>query len=191
MMAFSEVEKKNIKERLILSCEESWAMYGYKKTNIEDLCLKSGISKGSFYLFYSSKEELFFDVMLLVQKRLVDVVESELGQNPDKNIFTNAVKILYREFAKIPFMRETQSPDFIALMNKLSSEKLKELEGHTSYDIRDLVRSAGLKYKIEEQKGLSALGFVFTPLPEEQRKVLEQLDTIDFIIDALVDKIFY
>ncbi|WKK93583.1 TetR/AcrR family transcriptional regulator [Clostridioides difficile] len=29
------------------------------KTNIDELCSKSGIAKGSFYTFFDSKEKLF------------------------------------------------------------------------------------------------------------------------------------
>lgn len=189
-MAFTEVEKVNIKNRLISNCEKSWSLFGYKKTNIENLCLNTGISKGAFYLFYDTKEELFFDVMIFVQKRLVETIEREMGDQPTKFDFAKIIKVVYREYTEIPFLIETKSPDFIAFINKLSPEKLEELEYHTSYDIRDIVRKSGLKYKIDEETGLSALGFIFTPVPEAQRILWKQLGTIDFVIDTLVDNIF-
>lgn len=35
---------------------------GLKKTSVAELCADAGISKGSFYLFYPSKEALFFEI---------------------------------------------------------------------------------------------------------------------------------
>lgn len=189
-MTFSKVDKITIKNNLIHHCEISWSLIGYKKTNIEMLCHKSGISKGAFYLFYDSKEELFLDVMIVVQKRLVEMVDRELGAQSTKIDFKNTVKALYREYIKIPFLIETNSSDFITFINKLSAEKLDELESHTNYDIRDIVRKSRLKYKVSEEIGLSALGFIFTPIPEEQRSIPDYLNTIDFMIDTLVGEIF-
>ena len=67
---FTEIEKENIKNKLISNCKDSWSNVGYKKTSVDELCKKSGISKGAFYLFYSSKEDLFFDILIDVQKNL-------------------------------------------------------------------------------------------------------------------------
>ena len=49
-------DKKKVTSELVKIAGASWDT---KKTNIEDLCAKAGISKGAFYLFYASKEELF------------------------------------------------------------------------------------------------------------------------------------
>lgn len=72
------------KEKLLVNCEDSWSKLGYKKTNIEDLCAKAGISKGAFYLFYASKEELFFDVIMRIQTKLVYLTKATLGETPTK-----------------------------------------------------------------------------------------------------------
>lgn len=60
---FSEREKELIRRELLSKGRECFASYGLKKTNIEDLTRAVGISKGAFYLFYDSKEELFFEIM--------------------------------------------------------------------------------------------------------------------------------
>lgn len=189
-MAFSEVEKKNIKERLLLSCEESWALVGYKKTNVDDLCKKAGISKGSFYLFYQSKEELFCDVMIQAQKRLVRLTEKTLGDHPTKKDLTKALQLTYREYIKIPFLMETESPDFIAFINRLSPDNLKELENHGNYDIQKIINKSGLKYRIEEEKGLASLGLLLTSLRDTRQLPWSYLETFDFILETVSDTIF-
>ena len=47
------------------------------KTNINDLCQISGISKGSFIIF-DSKEALFYEVIISAHNKLVKITEDGL-----------------------------------------------------------------------------------------------------------------
>lgn len=189
-MAFTDIERKNIKNRLINSCQKNWSKFGYRKTKVEELCIDAGISKGAFYKFYSSKEELFLDVMISIQSRFVSKIYSELYADITKKEFANLLKVVYREFVKIPFIFETQSPDFIAFINKLPNDKVKELTSRGSYDLHEIIKKTNLKYCVDEAIALSCLGFIFSPIAEEERKLLEKVGTIDFLIDLIVDNIF-
>ena len=60
---FSEQEKERIREGLLEQGRTFLATYGIRRTNVEDLTRSVGISKGAFYLFYGSKEELFYEVL--------------------------------------------------------------------------------------------------------------------------------
>ena len=60
---FSEREKEGIRDSLLDKGRAFLTTYGVKKTNVEDLTGAAGISKGAFYLFFVSKEELFFEVL--------------------------------------------------------------------------------------------------------------------------------
>lgn len=88
-MAFTDLEKENIKRRSINSCEKKWSKFGYRKTKVEELCIEAGISKGAFYKFYNSKEELFLDVMINVQNRFVNQIYSGLHENITKKEFAH------------------------------------------------------------------------------------------------------
>lgn len=57
--AFNENEIKFIKLKLIESAQECLSKYGVRKTTVDQITEMSGISKGSFYKFYPSKEILF------------------------------------------------------------------------------------------------------------------------------------
>lgn len=60
---FTEREKALIRAKLLEQGRQLFATYGVKKTNVEDLTRAAGISKGAFYLFFDSKEELFFELL--------------------------------------------------------------------------------------------------------------------------------
>lgn len=60
---FSEREKALIRAAFSAKGRELFSMHGLAKTNIADLSRAAGVSKGAFYLFYDSKEALFFDLL--------------------------------------------------------------------------------------------------------------------------------
>ena len=74
--SYSESERAYIKERLMEEAEKCLAQYGIRKTTVDELVRRVNIPKGTFYLFYESKERLLFDVIL----RLNDEIQEQLLQ---------------------------------------------------------------------------------------------------------------
>src|SRR5436190_20137990 len=60
---FSDREKTLIRAQLLAKGRELFAKQGVKKANVEELTRTANISKGAFYLFFNSKEELFFEIL--------------------------------------------------------------------------------------------------------------------------------
>lgn len=83
------------KENVINKAHELFIHKGYQATSIQDILDHSGISKGTFYNYFSSKNELFIDLL----KNLFDKIEKErnellIGQDPaDINIFIKQVEL--------------------------------------------------------------------------------------------------
>ena len=59
---YSDEEKKKIVEKLKKEANILMQEKGVKKTTVDELVKRAGIPKGTFYLFYPSKEMLLFDV---------------------------------------------------------------------------------------------------------------------------------
>ena len=59
-MAFSDFETEQIRKALLEETRRCAVTLGMRKTSVEQLTQAVGISKGSFYRFYESKERLFF-----------------------------------------------------------------------------------------------------------------------------------
>ncbi|RPJ03614.1 MAG: TetR/AcrR family transcriptional regulator, partial [Spirochaetaceae bacterium] len=57
---FTEREKELIRKKLYTEGTRLFGQYGVQKTTVDEIAKAAGISKGSFYGFYDSKEELFF-----------------------------------------------------------------------------------------------------------------------------------
>lgn len=65
---FSEQERTYIQEQLRAEAKKCLATYGIRKTTVDELVRRVGIPKGTFYLFYESKERLLFEVIMEVDR---------------------------------------------------------------------------------------------------------------------------
>jgi len=96
----SESERAYIKERLKVEAAKCLATYGIRKTTIDELVKRVGIPKGTFYLFYESKERLLFEVIMEfdqnAQTQLIQEV-SALSGVPDVDTFTDIILRFYRQ----------------------------------------------------------------------------------------------
>lgn len=61
--AFTPHERDAIQTALLAQGQRLFAAHGLRKTSVEELAVAAGISKGAFYLFFDSKEALFFTLL--------------------------------------------------------------------------------------------------------------------------------
>jgi AcrR family transcriptional regulator len=70
------------RERLLESAKRLFSQKGYYATSVEDIVESAGFSKGTFYFYFKSKEELFKSLVeemhLNIVKRLEGFLEREL-----------------------------------------------------------------------------------------------------------------
>lgn len=69
---FSQDKKQQLYDLLKKNCILLMRERGYKGFNIRDLSRMTGISSGTFYHFYPSKEALIFSIMIDCQNHLQD-----------------------------------------------------------------------------------------------------------------------
>lgn len=187
---FTEQEKINISEKLITECKLSWQTYGYKKTSIDDLCKKVGISKGAFYLFFETKESLFMETLMRVQKHLYRVVENVLSENQNRDGIAKALKEIYREYSKSSFMYETTSVDFLSFFNKLTEEQQKEINNDSYSGAKIMLNKPFLKLKVSEELAVSVLSSVLYTISQREKMLCDPMDAFEFMIENLVEAIF-
>ncbi|PTM59769.1 TetR/AcrR family transcriptional regulator [Desmospora activa] len=73
---FSEREKEIIRNKLMEVGRERFGSQGLKKTSIRELTDAVGIAQGSFYLFFHSKEELFFRILEIEEASIQQKLQS-------------------------------------------------------------------------------------------------------------------
>lgn len=86
--AFTQSRKEIIRRNLVNKGREYFIKYGLKKTSVDELAKATGISKGSFYTFFNSKEALFLAIHEESESKLQEelIQKFELGR-----VHTNVV----------------------------------------------------------------------------------------------------
>jgi len=147
--AFTEAETREISEALLRASESCLARYGVKKTTVDELARRAGISKGSFYRFHPSKEALFFHTIEEYQKRLFQglfkkVQERELR---GRDGLTEAICYLFSQ-VRDSFLTTLMRPEEMALL--LRGLPQEQVSSHHTLD-DETTRALLMALRVREQ----------------------------------------
>ncbi|WFA07226.1 TetR/AcrR family transcriptional regulator [Bacillus sp. HSf4] len=125
MPKFSEKEKETIRLKLLQAGREQFAQWGLKKTSVSDLTKAAGIAQGSFYLFFASKEELYFEILQEEERKLRSKIEASFAKTGQT--FAQFLREALALLEDNPYIRQMYDEELMeALFRKLPEEKLKE-----------------------------------------------------------------
>jgi AcrR family transcriptional regulator len=146
---FSEQEKELIGKRLLENGYRLFSAYGLKKTNIDEIALAAGISKGAFYNFYESKEALFMEVIEQAEVRVrreVMAVIDQPGATPRARLYA-VLKKAFSLFEEMPILQFVTSSDYELIFRRIPPETLQEHLANDRAFIVELIercRKAGI-----------------------------------------------
>jgi AcrR family transcriptional regulator len=83
---FTAVESTAIRSRLLEVAGESFARRGLRATSVESLARAAGISKGAFYGFFASKEQLFLALVDEYERRMHAEVVAAVQADPHRGV---------------------------------------------------------------------------------------------------------
>lgn len=131
--AFSESEKELIRIKLNSAAQECLGKFGVKKTTVDQLAQMAGISKGAFYIFYPSKESLFFKVFEEYQNSIIEEIFNELNEleNVGSEEFSDLIYEIYKKVRHSFIMNIIENQELEYLMRKIPE---KDMLDHHSFD---------------------------------------------------------
>jgi AcrR family transcriptional regulator len=104
------------KKAEILKCgKELFSAKGFKDTNVAEITKMAGIAAGTFYLYFSSKEQLFMDIYLEENVKLKRATMEAVDPNGDP--FSVIQELMLRNIQGItsnPILREWYNKDVFA-----------------------------------------------------------------------------
>ncbi len=90
--------KTEVKERIIQSAVECFSKYGLDRTRMNDVAQKADLSKGTLYLYFKSKEDLFY-VICENNLRVLKEQLSHIFATTKEDLVSNAEQF-YENFHK-------------------------------------------------------------------------------------------
>lgn len=124
--SYSEQEREYIKKRLKEEAAKCLAQYGVRRTTVDEIVKRVNIPKGTFYLFYQSKELLLFDAIQeqheLVTQELCQAVSTLAGQKLSAEKLTDVIFKFYKLTEEMPVLKLLNSDEVELLVRKLPQE---------------------------------------------------------------------
>ena len=148
-MAFTDEQNEKIRNDLICEARHFGVTVGMRKTSVEQLTKAVGISKGSFYKFFDSKELLFFAVLEDIHAECFAAAQKSLQDNAALDPADRTAAAI---LAACRWLSETKAFVFIEndsefLLRRLP-EEVKTAHYHDDEThIRALLEEGGLKPK--------------------------------------------
>ncbi|MCT1902948.1 TetR/AcrR family transcriptional regulator [Oceanobacillus sojae] len=125
---FNEQEKEYIRSRLLEHGRQLFGDLGLKKTSISDLTKQVNIAQGSFYLFYESKEELYFEILEQEERYIREELLHNvlLKEKVTKETFCNFLQQALQFLDESPIIKQLYDKSTMEqLLRKLPQKKLE------------------------------------------------------------------
>jgi len=191
---FSENQKEIITKALIETGKVFFSQYGLKKTSIAELTKAVGISQGSFYLFFPSKEMLFYTVLKEEEVKIkaqlmeeVDFTSSDIKGNLKKIMFWTLDMAENNPFIKQMISMNELDMLMSGVPKEISDEHMKK-DGDFFMEIISKWQSDERLVNIKTEVLVGVFGVVFT-LPFNKKIIGEDnyKQTIELVIDSLAE----
>jgi AcrR family transcriptional regulator len=131
--------KIEVKGKIVESALIVFSKYGYDKTRMDDIAEAAKVSKGTLYLYFRSKEELFYAIsetnILRLKEQLSTLMatrKEELVSNAEK-FYENFHNETGQDFDKVFFEIIAESPRNPKLKRMLYEHRLRIIDIVTEY----------------------------------------------------------
>ncbi len=71
------------RDRIIRAAIHEFSQKGFDRTLLDEIALNAGVAKGTIYLYFKDKEDLFTNTLLFVVDGIVDTIESSIKKYKD------------------------------------------------------------------------------------------------------------
>ena len=128
--SYSEQEKEYIKKRLKEEAAKCLAQYGVRRTTVDEIVKRVNIPKGTFYLFYKSKELLLFETIQeqheIVNRELYQDLSNLAMQEFTAEELTDVIFKFYKMTENMPILKMLDLGEVELLARKLPREIVEE-----------------------------------------------------------------
>jgi len=140
---FTQEYRTELKKKIMQAAIEIFAKNGFDRTRMEDIAMAAGLAKGTLYLYFKNKEDLFYAIC----DHNLEELRNQLSRvfNRKENIMLDARKF-YDEYRKESLGGDTIWFEMIALSTR--SQRLRKILTENQSKVYQVVKEV-LKTQIE------------------------------------------
>jgi len=180
----SDAKRQERAQRILDAAAELVRRWGYGKTTIDDIARQAGVAKGTIYLHWKTREDLFRALMIREEQTLANDIKQRIANDPQGTTLHSMLKHMLLAMLKNPLMKAAFLGDTLMLgeMARTRHGSRRSIERLTSFnDYFEALRSQGL---IRTDIGLKegayvisaiAIGFLLVnPLLPDEAKIPDE-----------------
>ena len=170
--SFTRMKRDEISEKLKEGAMIYAAEVGMKKTSVDSLVAYAGISKGAFYNFFESKDELFLELVEDWHTEIYGTALETLMEENDKTFKAKAARAILQacvtmcKYSVLKFYRECLPQ----LLENIKGTELMERYHSDDVHIAEVIRFSGIKLLVTEEEAVSLVkNIAFTILNADMK----------------------
>ena len=121
--------KTEVKEKIVQAAITTFSKYGYDKTRMDDIAKSANLGKGTLYLYFKSKEELFYAISENSIKELKEQLSKLFSKKEDlvhdAEKFYDQYRNLIHDSEKVSFEMIAESSRNPKLRKALYEQRIK------------------------------------------------------------------
>ena len=174
-----EISRRQTRAQRILDAASTTILrWGYQKTTLDDIARQAGVAKGTIYLHWKTREELFTALLKRERVELTEDLKQRIAADPAGATLRGILKhsalaLMKRPLLKAVLLRDMEVLGKLAQSEYSSAAYTERLEGFKTYlellREHDLVRTdLSLRAQVYMLSAIFAGFFLVAPLmPEE------------------------
>ncbi|GAC1433623.1 MAG: helix-turn-helix domain-containing protein [Ktedonobacteraceae bacterium] len=178
-------------ERILDAAAELIVRWGYKKTTIDDIAKQAGVAKGTIYLHWKTREELFKAVLIHEELKLVEDMKQRIANDPEGATLHGMLKHATLATMKRPIWKAvmTRDTEMLGALVQDETATQRSIENFKVYF--NVLREQGLIRRDLDMKQflylVSAIttGFLLVePFLPEESKLADEV-AVDLLADTI------
>lgn len=134
MPKVSQEHKDKIKHLIFEAALKNFSKFGYDQTKMDDIAKSANVSKGTLYLYFQSKEDLFFHMCKQNRQNLIRV---RTGLFQDKKKLASDLGKFYDDLTSI--QKDTERAWLEGIAESLRNQKLRQTVIHQRGELEEVV----------------------------------------------------
>jgi len=194
---FGDEEKTHIRAEIVKTGTEFFHRYGFKKTNIDEIARLAGVSKGTFYSLFNSKEDFFVEILLSVEQQIHGMLEEQLLNSdlPVKEAFLESVFAQLKYVSETPVLNVlTQPEEYRFLFRKLRPDQIEQFFSQDKDYIERILNRARTRTEVRDVDTEVLTGVMrgIAMLVLHQREIGEEVftDSLRLLLTMVAEYLF-
>lgn len=134
MPKVSQEHKEKIKHLIFEAALKNFSKFGYYQTKMDDIAQSANVSKGTLYLYFQSKEDLFLHMCRQNRQTLIQV---RTGLFQDKKRLASDLGKFYDDLTSI--QKDTERAWLEGIAESLRNPKLRQTVIHQRGELEEIV----------------------------------------------------